>query len=272
MDFGEGQTALMFAIDFDDAEFAQSIIAAGADLSHVNYNGESAVTKALTKGNSVVLSAMIDRLLSTPSNSSVLWQVDEQGLTPLLHAAQAGNTGTVKLILDAYRKLERNEVDVDKNGRSALHYAAAGGHKDVVNTLLELAPATYNINMRSPVTGTTPLIEACLHSTPEMVAFLLDVHNADPNIGDNKNRTPLIISARRPNDTGAPIVSLLVGVPVAVEANSQEDASSTQNATEPKEDGVPRKCICNIDAEDKSGLNALHHACLTGNVRIASSN
>lgn len=83
--------------------------------------------------------------------------------SPLMMAALKGR-------LAIARKLIERDADVNKPGWAPLHYAATGGHLDMIRLLLE--HHAY-IDAESP-NGSTPLMMAAMYGSSDAVRLLLD--------------------------------------------------------------------------------------------------
>ncbi|XP_038173480.1 ankyrin repeat domain-containing protein 26-like [Arvicola amphibius] len=92
-------------------------------------------------------------------------------------AASVGDVASVEWFINAS---EHHVDECDRRGRSALHYASAHNHPNVV-TLLSSNDCT-NINLKDDE-GCTPLIKATQRDNIECVSILLR-HGADPHIVD----------------------------------------------------------------------------------------
>ena len=77
------------------------------------------------------------------------------------------------------------------DGRSALHLAAGVGCRDVVQLLLEVGGV--DVNVADDWMGWTPLVWAANHSRVDVVKFLLDYPDTDPNVANLDGRTPLML-------------------------------------------------------------------------------
>ena len=111
--------------------------------------------------------------------------------------------GDLKKLKKALKKGDVNELDKDK--RSALHYAAAQGHSEVLQHLL--ADPAIVVNPKDDE-GKTPLMKACECNHVETVQIFLDAANdLDMNMGDNSENNPLTIAVVNEN---VDIASLLV--------------------------------------------------------------
>ncbi|MBC5764384.1 ankyrin repeat domain-containing protein [Ramlibacter albus] len=105
-------------------------------------------------------------LISHPK-TQVEWR-SPQDESALMIAALKGETALVK-------KLIARDADVNKPGWAPLHYAATGGHLEIIRLLLEHHAF---IDAESP-NKSTPLMMAAHYGTREAVKLLLD-EGADP--------------------------------------------------------------------------------------------
>lgn len=94
---------------------------------------------------------------------------DKYGRTPIHIAALNGNFDLFNFLL--YNAPNLDPFVVDKKGENLLHYAAAGGNKNIIETLI-------NINIIDPnkadLEGRTPLHIAVLADNKEITDFLID--------------------------------------------------------------------------------------------------
>ncbi len=88
-------------------------------------------------------------------------------------AARNGDLGTVEALLKDNRQLVFSQ---DKDGMTPLHYAAAGGYKEVAKSLL-VNKADVNAKNHD---GMTPLLEAAAFGYKDIVELLLN-NKADVN-------------------------------------------------------------------------------------------
>ncbi|XP_056174386.1 ankyrin repeat-containing protein At5g02620-like [Syzygium oleosum] len=122
-------------------------------------NGEDLFHQTTPKGNNILHVAaqykqvnLIQHLLGHPSGSSLLWQGNYKGDTPLHVAAKVGSCEAVRVFVDLAKSLhwvvENGQVDACKellrkqNFRkdTTLHSAVRGGHDLVVELLLDEDP------------------------------------------------------------------------------------------------------------------------------------
>ena len=93
-----------------------------------------------------------------------------QDESPLMIAALKGDRGAVE-------KLLARDAAVNKTGWTPLHYAATGGHLEIIRLLLE--QHAY-IDAESP-NGSTPLMMAARYGSIDAVKLLLE-EGADPTL------------------------------------------------------------------------------------------
>ncbi|CAI6097430.1 unnamed protein product [Clonostachys chloroleuca] len=100
---------------------------------------------------------------------------NSRGETPLIVASIQGHVSVVKLLLDT------DGVKIgakDKKKKTALAWAAQNGHKDVVAQLFQKSGSTIINEVDSD--GLTPLARASAQGHMEMVSFLLEATLKDP--------------------------------------------------------------------------------------------
>ena len=144
---------------------------------------------------------------------------DKGGRTPLSYAAERGRRGMVILLL------EREEVNTDltdKGGQTPLSYATSFrhlrcfelaarleaarfmiGYGEVVEILL--GRAEVNPNMQDN-RGRTPLSYAAERGYQEMVALLLEREEVNSDVADNDGKTPLSFATRNVHNRVAPLL------------------------------------------------------------------
>ncbi|XP_039172113.1 ankyrin repeat-containing protein NPR4-like [Eucalyptus grandis] len=120
-------------------------------------------------------------ILQHQSRSSLLWQGNDRGDTPLHVAAKVGNDHAVRVFtdlaksldqLDACKKLlERQNNKED----SSLHYAIRGGHESVVELLIKEDPHLCDI---TNAVGEYPLYLATHRSLPNIIEPILQASSS----------------------------------------------------------------------------------------------
>lgn len=112
---------------------------------------------------------------------------DQDGRTPLIHVAAAGNELAVARLLAA----GADHAATDPAGRTALTHAAVQGHLRVAEVLLE-AGAEVDVRDRN---GATPLVYACAKGFYNVPNLLLE-RGADPNVRTRTGDTALELARR----------------------------------------------------------------------------
>lgn len=218
---------------------------------------------------------------------------DKSERTPLSYAAENGNDAIVKLLLDT-GKIDADSKDV--LDRTAFLYAAKNGHEAVVEILHKtgkVAIDSYDEAKRSPfshaagnghdsivwyllgqnsvdinsrdVVKRTPLSWAAGNGCIDVVDRLVDTRDIDINSEDNSRRTPL--SWATGNGHEGIVQSLLSKIKVDVDSRDLDARTPLMTAAMGDQirilDLLLRKGA-GIDAVDKDGRAALHHAAKEG--------
>ncbi len=116
-------------------------------------------------------------------------QTDSQGRTALSYAAELGNAGMAKELLDASASPDQR----DRQGDAPLHWAANNGRVDVIKVLLA-GRAAVDVQDRQ---GITPLMSAIAHNQLGSVRALL-AGGADPKKSDFTGRDSFGWAAGQP--------------------------------------------------------------------------
>ena len=145
------------AIQHDEVKVVSSLLSRGFDPNTVNMTAEPAVLYALRSGSLKSFEALVKhpnvRLnVRNAHNESALMLVCLKGHVPL-----------VKLLISRH-------ADVNHPGWTPLHYAATGGHLEIMKVLLE--ESAY-IDAESP-NGTTPLMMAARYGSAKAVQLLIE--------------------------------------------------------------------------------------------------
>ena len=183
----DGMTALHWAVRADDAETAQLLIRAGANVSAANRYGITPLSLAATNGNAVITRALI----KAGANVNA---AGPDGETVLMIAARSGSADVVKALLE--RGVNPNAAE-SWQGQTALMWAAAENHGGAIRALAargadlnarskELAFPEYRYETNGmavfqlPKGGWTALMYAARQNSMEAVNALADV-KADLN-------------------------------------------------------------------------------------------
>src|SRR5947208_4949588 len=162
----DGMTALHWATYQDDLETEELLVRAGANVNAANRYGVTPLSLACANGNG----AMVERLLKAGADPNTALPGGE---TPLMTAARVGELASVKALLSRGASVHSKD---DRHGQTALMWAAAEGHAEVVQELIN-AGADFRIRLTS---GFTPLLFAVREGRIGVVRLLLKA-GADVN-------------------------------------------------------------------------------------------
>ena len=144
---GDGTTALHWAGYWDEGSVAQLLLGVGADVNAANDLGVTPLWTACESGNA----AMTRILLDAGADPNAMLP---SGETLLMTAARTGNAAVVTQLLTAGA-----DVDAAERGRgqTALMWAVAQRHVEVVEALLEHVPDLHaRSDVRTEVVKTSP--------------------------------------------------------------------------------------------------------------------
>lgn len=146
-------------------EAAVSLLNSGVDVNSGGPDGRSGLSIAASMGYSALAALLVER------GANVMSTTPDTQMVPLEEAAAWGDISTVQLLLGqgadpTYR---------DRDGWSAIHFAAEEGNLEVVRLLLNDGA---NVNAVSSY-GTSPL-HCAANGGQDSIARLLLLHGADP--------------------------------------------------------------------------------------------
>lgn len=177
------------AIKQDDSAAITALLRRGFDPDTPAPDGNRGLYLALREPSLKAAQALIDW---PKTNVEARNRQDE---SPLMMAALKGHTDLVK-------KLIARGADVNKPGWAPLHYAATGGHLEILNILLE---EHAFIDAESP-NGTTPLMMAAQYGSTASVKLLLEA-GADTAMKNQLGLTALDFARRGNRPDAAQLIS-----------------------------------------------------------------
>jgi ankyrin repeat protein len=163
---GDGSTPLLWATHTSDVEIARALIAAGADVNAANHYGVTPLLDASRTGDATMMAVLL-KAGATPGKAH------PQGETPLMAAARAGSVPGVKLLLE--QKVDLNAAESVEQ-TTALMFAAAEGHVDVVDVLLK---AGADPNRQAHVTSLSERTGNSDHPTGGFTALMWAARNGE---------------------------------------------------------------------------------------------
>jgi ankyrin repeat protein len=252
-----GQTALHAAASCGNKEIVSFLLGQGALPSSRDKNGTTPLMLACEEGQTGMVNVLLQHVGPealretnehglTALHCAALWghgetvtfllgqgaqanSRDEDGTTPFMMACQQGHMGVVKVLLQHMGKQALQETD--NEGRTALHYAAYGGHEEIAAFLISQGA---QCSSRTARRGGTPFMWACRQGRLGVVYLLLQhigpealqerdvngrlalhwacktgrgevvrallIGGADPTVTDRKGRTPRAIAEEEGED------------------------------------------------------------------------
>jgi ankyrin repeat protein len=190
---GDGSTPLLWAAHKSHIEIARVLIAAGAKPDVPNNYGVTPLLDASRSGDV----EMMDLLLKAGADAK---RTHLEGETPLMAAARAGSVPALRLLLE--RGVDVNATDAFQK-QSALMWASAEGHLDVVDTLLKaganpnlkahITSLTERRNADHPTGGFTALMWAARNGYDDVVRRLAQ-GGADLNLKNGDNASAAMVA------------------------------------------------------------------------------
>ncbi|KAL3742738.1 hypothetical protein ACJRO7_018107 [Eucalyptus globulus] len=157
-------------------------------MTTISENGEDLFHQTTPKGNNILHVAaqykqvnFIRDILQHQSRSSLLWQGNDRGDTPLHVAAKVGNDHAVRVFTDLAKSLDQPDACKKLLERqntkedTSLHYAIRGGHESVVELLIKEDPHLCDI---TNAVGEYPLYLAAHRSLPNIIEPILQASSS----------------------------------------------------------------------------------------------
>lgn len=180
------------AITRDDPQAVTELLQRGFDPNTVDPKGRQGLFLALQLGS---LKAA-DVLIAWPK-TQVEWR-SAKDESPLMIAAFKGYKEQV-------RQLIARDADVNKPGWTPLHYAATGGHVDIIALLLD---ENAYIDAESP-NKTTPLMMAAMYGSTAAVRALLEA-GADPTLRNQLGLSAVDFAQRGKRPDAAELIAAAI--------------------------------------------------------------
>jgi ankyrin repeat protein len=181
-------------------------------------------------------------------------------------AAQGGLPKVVEHLIS--RGAHVNSSRTHKEGETALHLAAGGGHSETVSVLINSGVADVNLKTPKQKGGITPLHKAAQNSSADVVAILCAC-GADVDDVDSVDRTALHIAA----DAGdLAVVQILLDAGASLNMKDSHGKVPLQSATYNKHVDVARLLVvsgADLNIMDDAGQAPLHVAAIMKSIEIA---
>uniref|UniRef100_A0A1A8VCX1 Uncharacterized protein n=1 Tax=Nothobranchius furzeri TaxID=105023 RepID=A0A1A8VCX1_NOTFU len=190
----EGRTALCLAAARGSLEVVRALLDRGLDENHKDDLGWTPLHAAACEGHRTICAALTDQ-----GSMARVGEMDIEGRTPLILAAQEGHWSTVKLLLDRRSPIDHRAYD----GHSALSAAFLEGHADVAELLMKRGADT---DVRD-AEGRPLLYLLVLNNCLDMAALLIEKGGVPLESRDSEGRTALHVASWQGN---VEIVGLLL--------------------------------------------------------------
>lgn len=173
-----GKTPLHYAVLQNQPEITKALLVLGADPNKLDDHAFSPLHAAvrLPEAGACVDALLSQKIINTEAHNDAGW-------TPLQLAAEAGSLHAVRSLVHAGANVNNTDMCY---GRTALHIAVEGGHKDIVEFLLKETDIEVN---KCNFSGNTALHSAVVYpgNRAKELCTLLIQYGADPHI-QNHNR------------------------------------------------------------------------------------
>lgn len=181
---------------------------------------------------------------------------DDDGETPLLHAARQGHTATAEFLTEC----GADPSIPSQLGATALHHSAGIGDTELLKFLISRG---VDVDLQSD--AGTPLIWAAGHGQQDAVRILLE-HHANPNIGTDDDVTPLL-SAVAAGSLQCLELLIQAGAYVNVTAGGATPLHIAADHGNPEMIECLLKAGANPDSLDEEGLKPIEVAAARGHRR-----
>ncbi|OUM58261.1 hypothetical protein PIROE2DRAFT_64529 [Piromyces sp. E2] len=178
-----GNSVLYYVIDKGDIEMMKELINIGADINLKCSFDESAIDRAIFKGNVEILELLLE------NDNLLLNKINILGKTPLISVINEDNytVEQKESIIETFIEKGANiNMVCSKDGNSPLMYAYQAGYLSIVELLI------YNgadINIKNKE-GNSLLVYAIKNNDFPLVKYLTE-NGADVNIKNNEGKSPL---------------------------------------------------------------------------------
>ena len=122
---------------------------------------------------------------------------DDNGLNALHHACIGGNVEIVTLLIEEMKKyipINSVVVETSQTGDTALHLAAYNGHVNIIKLFNQLTSLEVDPNLRG-LHNYTPVHYAASNGHEEVVRYLINEWNCNPDCQTENKNTPLHLSS-----------------------------------------------------------------------------
>ncbi|EER16169.1 ankyrin repeat domain containing protein [Perkinsus marinus ATCC 50983] len=277
-----GMTALMHAAKNSYLDVCKALSEGGARFSAKDNAGETALMMAAKNGStSDVIRFLVDAQIEQrrkaqvvsltglndgPSKAEqrrVVDATDDEGVTALMKAAEAGQSEVVELLISLHANAEAK----DDEGWRAIMWAAMAGQLPIVEWLVTEHSQEVDYQTEN---GENALMKAAASGHWDVCKFLLD-NGAKVNAHDREYQTPLMWAAAAGH---LHVVQGLISFDAKVDTQSRTGKTALILASTFGRADVCKylveECKVRVDTQDNEGFNALSAAIGNDDSRICS--
>ncbi|KAK3583377.1 hypothetical protein CHS0354_040339 [Potamilus streckersoni] len=287
-----GWTAIHYAAAGGSAPVIEALIQAGLDLNARTSYGAHVLHIAAHHDNLWIVKYLIE------NNPSLTLQNDKNGWTAIHYAAAGGSAPVIEALIQAELDLNARTNDNkhvlhitahhdnlsiiehliennpslplqnDKNGWTAIHYAAARGSAPVIEALKQ---AGLDLNARTSY-GAHVLHIAAHHDNLWIVKYLIE-NNPSLTLQNDKNGWTAIHYAAAGGS--APVIEALIQAGLDLNTRTNDDNHVMHVAAENDNLPIVKYLIVNNPSlplqNDKKGWTAIHYAAMGGSAPVIES-
>ena len=248
-----GYNALLAAIAYGHEDVARFLIGVGAEVNVCDEYGISLLTHAVWGG--MVDAAKLMIAVGADVNSGI----PDDGVTPLMSAAELGDESVIHALIDAGADIKA----VDESGASALRYAIWNGHVEAAQLLLR-----KGADFKEVADDVSVLFSAARSGNAGMVKLFID-KKANVGLADESGISVLMHAVQNSYEVARILLEAgadaneadAVGRTVLMAALAQGHADTANMLIAHKAD---------VHAVDKAGVSTLMYAAQHGQADIVS--
>ncbi|XP_067670056.1 serine/threonine-protein phosphatase 6 regulatory ankyrin repeat subunit A-like [Haliotis asinina] len=250
-----GRTPIMVAACDGNRSLLQLLLRKGADLLHVDDNGNN-ILHAACLGGDLEMVRFVLKLAFVDINSS-----GTNGRTPVMLAARKGYKKIFDLLVNTGCDLSQ----VSGDGDNILHHACLGGYLDIVKYILQ--EQIVDINSRGKY-GRTPVMKAAWGGHKRVLNLLVD-KGGDISMLDNESDNIIHVACIRGNV--AMVKNILAKHIFGINSRGRKGRTPLMVAAQYGKKELFNLLLCegaNMFHTDDDGNNILHVSCIGGHLHM----
>ena len=264
-----GTTPLMETCSNGHINVATYLVEHGANIHLQDKDGDTCLHYAAEGGHVEVVSKLL--AVGAKENQDYVNARNNSGTSPLMETCSNGHMNVATYLVEHGASIHLQ----DEDGDTCLHYAARGGHVDVVSQLLAVGAKENQdyVNARNNC-GSTPLMITCSNGHMNVATYLVK-HGANIHLQDEDGDTCLHLAAEKGH---VEVVSKLLALgekenPDYVNARNNSGTSPLMLTCSNGHMNVATYLVehgANIHLQDEDGDTCLNYAAQMGHVEVVS--